>query len=223
MNIANTFHKALPVLKSTVRKWQVILVNDGSRDNTGMVMDKIKAEYPKNIKIVTHNPNRGYGAAFKSGVYNSTYKWICLNDADGQFDFGDIKDLIQAQSRTGSDIIVGYYLGGRHDSIHRVLGSSMWQIAVFTLFGLRLKNIDCGFKLISKKVVDSIPKLEAERGPFITTEFLVKARRAGFKITEVGVHHFQRQGGKNTGANLNVVLTGLKDLLRLWVKINFNL
>ena len=92
-NIKNTVDKAIPVLKKITDKWEIILVNDGSKDKTAQVLEKIKKDYPKNIKIVTHNPNRGYGAAFKSGVYNSQYEWIAFTDADGQFDFSEVTNV----------------------------------------------------------------------------------------------------------------------------------
>jgi len=219
-NVSNTVNKAIPVLNKISEKWEIILINDGSKDKTAQVLDKIKSKYPKNVSIVTHNPNRGYGAAFKSGVYNSKYDWIAFTDADGQFDFSEISKLIKKQQKTNADLVIGYYLG-RKVPFYRIWGSTLWQIAVFVLFGLKVKDIDCGFKLIRKKVVDTIPKLEAERGPFISSEFLIKSKKAGFKIVEIGVNHFSRTSGEATGAKLNVVLAGLKDLFRLWYKINF--
>ncbi|MBU3935285.1 glycosyltransferase family 2 protein [Patescibacteria group bacterium] len=219
-NIQNTVDKALLIIKKIAQKWEIILVNDGSKDNTAQVLQKIQKQYPKNIKIVTHQPNRGYGAAFKSGFYSASYQWITFTDADGQFDFKDIYRLIDKQKQTKADLVIGYYLG-RKVPFYRIWGSKVWQLAVFLLFGLKVKDIDCGFKLVRKKVLDTIPKLEAERGPFISSEFLIKAKKSKFKIVEVGVHHFSRQAGQATGADLNVILSGLKDLLRLWFKINF--
>lgn len=219
-NIENTVNKALPIIKAVAQKWEIIIIDDGSKDKTAQVVKRIQAKYPKNIRIVTHNPNRGYGAAFKSGLYNARYQWITFTDADGQFDFNDIYHLIEKQKKTSADIVIGYYLG-RKVPFYRIWGSKLWQLAVFILFGLKVTDIDCGFKLISKMAVDSIPKLEAERGPFISSEFLIKAKKAGFKIKEVGVHHFARLQGEATGAKLNVVLAGFKDLFRLWLKINF--
>ncbi|MFA5828009.1 MAG: glycosyltransferase family 2 protein [Candidatus Shapirobacteria bacterium] len=219
-NISDTVDKAVPVLKKISDQWEIILVNDGSKDKTPQVLETIKKKYPQNTSIITHNPNRGYGAAFKSGVYNSRYEWIAFTDADGQFDFSEITKLIKKQQTTGADLVIGYYLG-RKVPFYRIWGSSLWQIAVFILFGLKVKDIDCGFKLIRKKVIDTIPKLEAERGPFISSEFLIKAKKSGYKIVEIGVSHFSRTAGEATGAKLNVILAGFKDLFRLWYKINF--
>ena len=95
----------------------------------------------------------------------------------------------------------------------------MWQLLVYLLFGLKVRDIDCGFKLIDKKVVEAVRDLEAERGPFISSEFLVKAKKAGFSFVEIGVHHYPRQAGKATGASLKVIVAGFSDLFRLWLKM----
>lgn len=219
-NLQKTFDAALPLIKQVASKWEVIIVDDGSKDKTPQIAKSIAAKYPKNVHIVTHNPNRGYGAAFKSGFYNSKYEWIAFTDADGQFDFSDIKVLLSTQQKTKADLVIGYYLG-RKVPFYRIWGSKLWQLAVFILFGLKVKDIDCGFKLVRKKVIDTIPQLESERGPFITSEFLIKAKRSKFKIVEVGVHHFARISGEATGSNLDVIIAGFKDLFRLWIKLNF--
>ncbi len=102
---------------------------------------------------------------------------------------------------------------------YRIWGSFVWQLAVWLLFGLKVKDIDCGFKLFRKKVVDTIPPLHAERGPFISSEFLIQAKKAGFKIVETGVSHFSREAGVATGSKPEVVLAGLRDLVKLRFKI----
>jgi len=220
-NIKNTVSKTVPVLQKIAQKWEIILINDGSKDNTGKVLEEIKKSYPKQIKIITHNPNRGYGAALKSGFYNAQYKWIVFTDSDGQFDFSEVTKFIKKQQETGSDLVIGYYLA-RQVSKMAILTSKIWELIVFILFGLHVTDIDCAFKLVSKKVIDTIPKLEAERGAFISSEFLIKAKKAGFKITEVGVHHFARLEGQATGRQLKVIIKSFSDLFRLWFKINFH-
>lgn len=220
-NITNTVNKALPIIKAIATKWEVILVNDGSTDATLAVLTKLVHRYGSNVRIVNHPKNRGYGAAFKSGFYSAKYRTIAFTDADGQFNFEDIYKFIEAQTKTQADLVIGYYLG-RKVPIYRKIGSTLWQLAVFLLFGLKVRDIDCGFKLVNKVVIDRIPKLEAERGPFITSEFLIKATKQGFSIAEVGVRHYARQAGAATGSKLDVVLAGFKDLIRLWKKLNFS-
>lgn len=220
-NLQNTVDSALPILQKVAKKWELIIVNDGSKDMTGEIALSIQKKYPNNVKIVTHNPNRGYGAAFKSGFYNAKYQWITFIDSDGQFDFSEITKFINQQQKTKSDMIIGYYLS-RQVSKTVILTSKIWELLVFILFGLKVHDIDCGFKFVNKKVIDTIPKLEAERGAFITSEFLIKSKKAGFKISQVGVHHYERGGGQATGRKLNVIIKSFTDLFKLWYKINFN-
>jgi len=219
-NIQNTVSKTIPTLTKIAKKWELILINDGSKDNTGKVLEEIQKQYPDQVKIITHNPNRGYGAALKSGLYNAKYQWIAFTDSDGQFDFTEITKFIEKQHQTKADIVIGYYLA-RQVSKAAIITSKIWELIVFVLFGLHVTDIDCGFKLINKKVIETIPKLEAERGAFISSEFLIKSKKAGFKIVEIGVHHYPRVEGKATGRSLKVIIKSFSDLFQLWAKINF--
>jgi len=218
--LANTVKKVNSVLKKVAGDYEIIIINDGSKDKTGQIADKLALENKK-IKVVHHNPNRGYGAAVKSGLYTARFPWIVLIDSDGQFDFSEIDKLIEKQKQTKADIVAGFYLK-RAVPFYRILGSKLaWELPIFIISGLKMKDTDCGFKLISKKVVDKIPRLQAERGPFITTEFLLKAKKAGFKIVEIGVHHYpDKTEGGSTGASFKVILSGYRDLFRLLRKIN---
>ncbi|MCD6225720.1 glycosyltransferase family 2 protein [bacterium] len=220
-NIKETVLKAIPILKEITPRWEIIVIDDGSKDKTGEVVKRLIKRFPRyDIKLITHTPNRGYGAALKSGFYNSRYQWITFTDSDGQFDFHDIRKLIAKQKETNADLVIGYYLG-RKVPFYRIWGSRVWQLAVWLLFGLKVRDIDCGFKLIKKEVIDTIPRLQSERGPFISSEFLIYAKRAGFKIVEEGVSHFPRRRGQATGSSFKVVLSGLKDLVAFWFKLHF--
>jgi len=216
--LAPTVEKADKVLKKIVKEYEIIIVNDGSKDKTGEVAEALAAKNPK-IRVIHHPQNRGYGAALKSGMYAARYPWIAFTDADGQFDFSEITQFFKKQRKTDADIVAGYYLK-RAVPFYRILGSKLaWELPVFLLFGLKMRDIDCGFKLFKKEVVDKIPRLEAERGPFITTEFLVKAKKAGFKIVELGVHHYPDVAGSSTGASFKVILAAYSELFRLYKKV----
>lgn len=216
-NLERTVKNVIENLKSNVAEWEIVIVDDGSKDKTGQIADTL-AKKNKNISVIHHHPNRGYGAAFKSGLYGCKYPWISFIDSDGQFNFKEISRFIETQEKTGADMVIGYYLK-RKVHFTRILNSKTWQLIVYLLFGLNVRDIDCGFKLISKKVVDKIPKLESERGAFISSEFLIKAKKAGFKIVEIGVHHYPRKFGEATGAKLNVIVQSFIDLFRLRLKI----
>ena len=220
-NIANTVNKTIPVLEKIAAKWEIILINDGSKDNTAKVLEKIKKEYPSNINIITHNPNRGYGGALKSGLYNAKYNWVAFTDSDGQFDFSEITKFIEKQNKTKADLVIGYYIA-RQVSKTAIITSKIWELIIFVLFGLKVTDIDCAFKLINKKVIDTIPKLESENGAFVSSEFLIKAKKSGFKIVEVGVHHYPRTEGEATGRKLKVIIKSFSDLLKFWFKTTFH-
>jgi glycosyltransferase involved in cell wall biosynthesis len=216
-NIKETVVKAISILEKTAKEWEIIIINDGSKDNTLSIIKKLAAD-DKRIKVVNHEENRGYGAALKSGFYTAKYPWIAFTDADGQFDFSEISKFIQTQKKTKADLVIGYYLD-RQVPFYRKLNTFLWETVVFILFGLKVNDIDCAFKLISKKVIMTIPKLESERGAFISSEFLIKARKFKFSMVEIGVHHYPRIAGKGTGAALNVIIKSFIDLFTLWRKL----
>ena len=215
--IKDTIENAFKIIPKISDKYEIIVINDGSKDQTGEVISRLKSKY-KNLVVITHKVNRGYGGALKSGFYNAKYQWIAFTDADGQFDIKELPILIRRQKKTDAGIVAGFYLK-RAVSWQRKLNTWVWQLIVRMLFGLQVKDIDCGFKLVRKKVIDVIPKLESERGAFISSEFLIKAQRSKFKIVEVGVHHYSRTEGKGTGSALNVIIKSFVDLFKLWQKL----
>lgn len=216
-NLEKTVNNVIENADRVAEKWELLLVNDGSKDNTLVLAEKL-AEKNKHLKIINHPVNRGYGASLKSGLYHAKYSWISFIDADGQFDFAEIDTLIRTQQSTDADLVIGYYRK-RRVAFTRKLNTFAWQAVVFFLFGLRVRDIDCGFKLISKKVIDKIPRLESERGAFISSEFLIKAVKHHFKIVEIPVHHYPRLQGIGTGANIDVIVKSFIDLFRLWKKL----
>lgn len=209
-NIENTVLTANGILKEIAEEYEIIIVDDGSIDKTNEIIKKLAHDNDK-IKIIEHKINRGYGASVISGFYNCKYEWIAFTDSDGQFDFSEITNLISRQKDTNADLVIGSYIN-RKVSKMRKFNTWTWQFIVNMLFGLKVKDIDCGFKLIRKKVIDEISKLESQRGAFISTEFLVKSKRKGFKIEEIPVNHYPRVEGAPTGADFKVILSSFKDL-----------
>lgn len=213
-NIKKTVEDAVKVLKELSIKWEVLVIDDGSKDKTGQIADDLAKEN-SNIKVI-HQPNGGYGMALRAGFYNSKYEWIAFTDADGQFDFSEITKFIEKSDQ--ADIVMGYRIK-RSDPFMRLVMAFGWKCAIFLFFGTWFKDIDCAFKLIKKEVIDTIPRLESTRGGMISPELILKAQKKGFKITQIGVHHYPRLYGKPTGSNLRVILISFRDLFKLWWKL----
>lgn len=216
-NVEETVLKAKKVLPKVANKWEILIINDGSKDNTAKVINKL-AKLDKRIRAIHHKVNKGYGGAFKTGLYTSQYEWITFTDSDGQFDFSEITKFIEKQRKSNADMVIGYYKK-RQVSKTKIITSKMWELVVYMLFGLKVTDIDCGFKFISKRVVDALPGLESERGAFISSEFLIKAKKRGFKIVEIPITHYPRTAGQGTGRDIKVIINSFKDLFRLWLKL----
>ncbi len=211
-NIENTVLKANKVLEKMADKYEIIVVDDGSKDKTREIVRELSSKNNK-IRLITHKKNSGYGSAVRSGFKNCKYEWIVFTASDGQFDFSELPNFISTQRKTGADLVIGYYRK-RRVPFARKLNSAAWQFLIRVLLGLKVKDIDCGFKLIRKKVIDSMP-LTSERGAFISTEFLVKAKQNNFKMVEIPITHYPRKEGQATGADFKVIINSFKDLYQL--------
>lgn len=217
-NIERVVKGAKKVLQKMAGQWEVIVVNDGSKDGTYQVAEKL-AKSDKRIRVVNHKVNRGYGGALKSGFKASKYSWVAFTDSDGQFDFSEVTKFIKAQKKAGADLVLGFRLK-RADSLMRKVYTWGWTYVLpRVLFGLRVSDYSCGFKLIKKEVFDSVQPLVGEE-KVTQIEMLVKAQRAGFKFAEVGVRHYPREFGRQTGANLKVVAKSVINLVKLWQKLH---
>lgn len=210
-NIKKTVKRTLKVLPSVAKTYEIIIINDGSRDKTGQIADQLAKEN-KEVKVVHHRLNCGYGGALKSGFKAAKYLWVAFIDADGQFDFAEIKKFLPY---TGTaDLILGYRMV-RADNLARKVFTFGWNLLACLFFNLKVRDYSCGFKLIKKEVFEAVQPLVGEE-KVTQIEFLVKARKLGFEFAEVGVHHYPREFGKQTGANIKVVARSLVDLFKLW-------
>jgi glycosyltransferase involved in cell wall biosynthesis len=216
-NIEKTITKANSTLKKITKDYEILIIDDGSTDNTSQIIEQLSKQNNK-IKIITHKKNKGYGAALISGFYNCKFEWIVFTDADGQFNFSEITNFISTQQKTKADLVIGYYKKRKVSPI-RNLNTSLWSLLVKTLFKLKVKDLDCAFKLINKKVIDSIPKLESQRGAFISTELLAKAKTKKFKTIQIPVTHYPSTTSQSTGANPKVIIESFKDLFKLRKKL----
>lgn len=215
-NIGEVVSRALSIAPKVSDKWEIIMVDDGSSDKTLEIANSL-ASQDKNLKVVSLHPNRGYGAALKAGLENSKYDYIVFSDGDMQFDFSQVSKFIEEID--DADIVIGYRKKRRDQKIlKRLLLMNLLKIGDFVLFGFTFKDIDCGFKMFRKSAIDAISPLRSE-GAMITTEILAKAIKKKLKIKEVGVEHYVRQHGVQTGANIPVVVRAILEGLTLWLDI----
>lgn len=214
-NVKEIVRKALIVLEGLDLKYEILLIDDGSKDKTGEIAESLAKENPK-IRVIHHKTNLGYGEALKSGFYNAKYDTIVYTDGDGQFDFSEVTKFLEKIAEY--DLIIGYRIK-RQDPFFRILFKQGWKLSLLTFFGLTIKDVDCGFKMIRKKVLEKIPHLESTRGAMINAEIVIKAKKKGFKIGQVGVNHYPRLSGKPTGASLKVIIKSFLDLFTLWWKL----
>ncbi|MCS7234577.1 MAG: glycosyltransferase family 2 protein [Armatimonadota bacterium] len=198
--------RALEVLQVP---FEVIVVDDGSTDGTAEVARRLADSDPR-VRLVQHPHNLGYGAALRTGFSASRYPWIFFTDGDGQFDPQDLVRLLPHAS--SADLVVGYRLR-RQDPPHRRLVGWLWNLLVRAWFGVRVRDVDCAFKLLRKEVVESLP-LRAT-GAFLSTELLCRAAQRGARIVEVGVPHYPRRWGRQSGGRLDVVVRAFVELWRL--------
>jgi len=214
-NIENTINKAVLVLNQITPKWQIVLVNDGSTDKTLEKAKILAKKHGNKLKIINHLKNKGYGGAFKTGLYNSKYDWITFTDSDGQFDFSDIKKLIKKQKETNCQVILGYR-AKRRDSYTRILIANLLKIWNFVWFGFYgIKDVDCAFKLFNKKVIDQVGKLKTDSA-ITTTELLIKIKKLGFKWAQVPIGHYPRLHGSSSGSDFKVMKKAAIDSINLW-------
>ena len=208
-NIERLVHKALEVLPTVSDDFEIIIVDDGSTDDTPAIADRLAAENPR-VRVVHHPSNRGYGGALQSGFRAATKDWVFYTDGDGQFDLGELPE-IAALSQT-ADVVSCYRLD-RKDSALRKLNAWAWGLLVRMMFDLPLRDIDCAFKLYRREVFDGMPMRST--GALIDTEILARIRRRGYHIVQRGVRHYPRIAGQQSGANLSVIFRAFKELFTL--------
>lgn len=215
-NIKHVVASAITVANEVANKWEIIIIDDGSTDST-LAKAKELQKQNGNIQIISHTPNRGYGAALKEGLETAKYNYVVFIDGDGQFDFSEVQKFIAEIYST--DIVIGFRKKRRdHNLFKRLLLMNLLKVWDFFLFGFYYKDIDCGFKMFTKKALSEIMPLRSE-GAMITTEILAKATKKKLKIKQVGVEHFHRKYGKQTGANIQVIIRAILESLLLWWEI----
>lgn len=214
-NIESVVRKAIPVAKAVAKKWEIIMVDDGSTDRTAQIAANLEKE-DSHLRLVRNNTNRGYGAALRTGFASCKYNLIVFNDGDNQFDFLEVSKFLEKIK--DSDIVIGFRKKRLDHPLRHVL-MNLLKIWDFVFFGFYFRDIDCGFKMFKKTSLKKIMPLESE-GAMITTEILAKAKKKNLKIVQVEVKHYPRLYGNQSGGNLRVVLRAVKESILLWRGFN---
>ncbi len=200
----------LAELPKVAADYEVIVVNDGSRDRTGEVAGRLATENP-HVKVVNHEVNRGYGGAVISGIRAASMPYVMLSDGDGQFDSKDIEKL--AAFMPEYDVVVGRR-ARRADHLMRRINGKAWTLLVRAVLGVTISDIDCGFKMFKRELLEGM-ELRAH-GAMISTELMARLQGRGARIKEVDVQHLPRTAGEQSGANLRVVTRAFRELFVLY-------
>jgi glycosyltransferase involved in cell wall biosynthesis len=209
-NVERVVRGFLAELPRVADNWEVIVVNDGSTDQTGAIADRVASE-DAHVKVVHHPKNRGYGGAVISGIRAATQPYVVLADGDGQFDPKEVASL--AAFVPAYDVVAGKRIH-RADPLMRRVNGKAWTMLVRVVLGIGISDIDCGFKLFKREFLDGM-ELRAH-GAMISTELMARVAGRGAKIKEVGVQHLPRMAGEQSGANLKVIGRAFKELFALY-------
>jgi glycosyltransferase involved in cell wall biosynthesis len=209
-NVAAAVANATAAARTTSFEHEIIVVDDGSTDDTAAIATALAAADP-HVRLIVHERNRGYGDALRSGIDAARMKWVLLTDADGQFDLRDLADFVP--DAAAADVLWGRRIL-RQDTLLRRASAAAWNRLVRALFDLPVSDIDCGFKLIRRDLLQRIPL--ATGGAMISTELAVRCRAEGARFAEIGVRHHPRLAGRETGGNPRVVVRAFRELARMY-------
>jgi glycosyltransferase involved in cell wall biosynthesis len=212
--IASLVITAIQTARTLTREFEVIVVNDGSADRTGEILDELARAYPE-VRVVTHERNRGYGGALRSGFAAATREFVFYTDGDAQYDPAEMAVL---WNRVADDVdLVNGYKISRSDPLHRIIVGRIYHHTVKLLFGLRVRDVDCDFRLLRRSIFDRV-QLEKDSG-VICLEMMKKIQDAGFRIAEVPVHHYHRAHGRSQFFNFPRLARTAIDVAKLWIDL----
>ncbi len=215
--IADSVAAMVGTFESLGAEYEVIVVDDGSRDRTARIVEGLGRENPR-VRVVSHARNQGYGAALWTGFTSATKDWVFLTDGDKQFDVSELRDFIPLLD--GADMVIGYRKP-RADPLIRRLNGWGWNTIVTVLFGYTARDVDCAFKLFRRRILDRVDV--RAKGATFSAEFLIKARRFGYVIRERRASHYPRAAGQATGAKPAVIVRAFRELFRLRLNLESEL
>ena len=210
--IASMVVSALLAARQLTSDYEVIVVNDGSKDLTPRILDELARMYPGEVKVVHHPRNRGYGGALRTGFATAAKELVFYTDGDAQYDPSEMA-LLWARMTPEVDLVNGYKIS-RSDPLHRILIGRLYHHTVKTLFGLKVRDVDCDFRLMRRSIFERVTL--TKNSGVICLEMMKKISDAGFRIAEVPVHHFHRAYGKSQFFNFGRIFRTGVDVMRLW-------
>jgi glycosyltransferase involved in cell wall biosynthesis len=217
-NVEPLVAEAKDALAALADTWEIVIVDDGSRDRTPEIADSLAADDPQRVRAVHHSTNLGYGAALRSGFAAARYPLVAFTDGDRQFRVADLGILTaRLQQPDAPDVVAGYRIR-RADPPLRTVYARLYRLAIRTFFGLRVRDVDCACKLFRREALAGL-RVESG-GAFFSAELLIKLRESSRRVVEVGVPHYPRTAGSPTGARPSVIWRAVRDFwalrLRLW-------
>ncbi|MCS7026765.1 MAG: glycosyltransferase family 2 protein [Bryobacteraceae bacterium] len=216
-SLPGLLEKTFSTLEAHFRDYEVIVVNDGSRDHTAEVLAELQSKYGERLRVITHERNRGYGGALRSGFQAARKDLVFYTDGDGQY---DPRELLRLYEKLDHDVgfVNGYKLE-RNDPAHRIWIGKVYNQFARMLFGVKIRDIDCDFRLIRRKLLESL-QLTSTSGT-VCVELVRKLELSGCKVAEVGVHHYPRLHGRSQFFRFRSLLTTLYQLIRLRLQLWF--
>ncbi|PYR55706.1 MAG: glycosyltransferase family 2 protein [Acidobacteria bacterium] len=209
--IASLVITALRTARRLTTDYEVIVVNDGSADGTSEILEELARVFPQ-VRIVQHAQNRGYGGALRTGFASATRELVFYTDGDAQYDPAEMEALWR-RFDDNVDFVNGYKIS-RSDPLHRVIIGRIYHYTVKLLFGLRIRDVDCDFRMMRRSIFDRV-RLDKNSG-VICLEMMKKIQDAGFRIAEVPVHHYHRAYGKSQFFNFRRLYRTAVDVMKLW-------
>lgn len=207
----------LLTLRQLTDDYEVIVINDCSKDHTPLILNELARIYPNEVRVIHHEKNKGYGGALRAGFAAASKDWVFYTDGDAQYDPRELGDLVAKMVADPTIDLVNGWKIERNDPWHRIVIGRLYQYIIKLSFGLKLKDVDCDFRLIRRTIFDKVT-LTFDSG-VICVELMKKIQDNGFHLTEIPVHHFHRAYGRSQFFNFPRLYRVAIDLTKLWRKL----